>query len=354
MFFSMILTTFVLTYSIAMQFKEIKGNDILKAKLAAMVDRNRTGHAIMLEEKSGYGALPMAMALIQYLNCQNRHDGDSCGECSSCRRISHLQHPDVHFAFPVNVTAKSGSEKKPVSDTFISVWKELMLKNPYFTEEELNTALGIEDKAGIINVNEAKEILNQMNLRSFEGGNKYMIIWLPERMNTEASNKLLKIVEEPFPGSYFIFITQAPEKVIDTIRSRCLRLQLQPIPLELQPDTEEYLELFRSILDAGLSRDLINGLKTAETLAALGREHQKRFCLFSESFLREIMISGMKLGEKSETGRQAALYSGRLPESFYEKGFTLLENARTSIESNVNAKMVFTNLANLFWLNLKK
>ncbi len=337
-----------------MQFKEVKGNDTLKERLAAMVDQNRTGHAIMLEEKSGYGALPMAMAFIQYLNCADRHDGDSCGECSSCRRISHLQHPDVHFVFPVNVTAKSGGEKKPVSDTFISIWKELLLKNPYFTEEELNTELGIEDKVGVINVNEAKEILNKMNLRSFEGGNKYMVIWLPERMNTEASNKLLKIVEEPFPGTFFIFITQAPEKVIDTIRSRCLRIQLQPVPMEYQPDVEEYLEPFCSILEAGLSRDLVKALKTAETLAALGRERQKRFCLFCESFLRQIMMSGMNLGEKSAIGRRAATYTGRIPETFFEKGFGLLENARASIESNVNAKMVFTNLANLFWVHLKK
>lgn len=306
-----------------------------------MVDSGRTGHSIMLEEDGAYGALPAAMALVQYLSCLDRRDGDSCGVCSNCRRISNFSHPDVHYVFPVNVTSKSGSERKPVSDTFFSFWKELVLKNPYFTEEELNEALGIEDKMGTINVQEAKEIFNTMNMRSFEGGNKYMIIYLPERMNVEAANKLLKLVEEPFPGTYFIFITHAPEKVIDTIRSRCLRIRLEPVQLENGADTEEYRTTFTSILRASLQGDLVSVLKTAEILAATGREKQKRFCLFAEEYIRAIMLG------KPETSE----FSG-IPADFYERAYKVIDTARLSIEGNVNAKIVFCNMCNLLFVRL--
>jgi len=320
-----------------MRFSEIKGNDELKRRLSDMVDAGRTGHAIMLEEKGGYGALPVAIALVQYLSCQNKQDGDSCGECSSCKRISHLSHPDVHYVFPVNVTAKSGSEKKPVSATFSQIWRELVINTPYFTEQDLNEALGIEDKTGVINVQEAKEILNTMNLRSFEGGNRYMIVFLPERMNTEAANKLLKMVEEPFPGSYFIFITQAPEKVIDTIRSRCLRIALQPVPIDKLPDSAEYLHLLTSILNASETNDLMTVLKTAEIIAASGREKQKRFCLFAEEYLRKEIRERMQY-----------------PRDFYESAYSIIDSARLSVESNVNPKIVFCNMANLLFVNIKR
>jgi len=320
-----------------MRFGDIKGNEELKGRLADMVNSGRAGHAIMLEEKGGYGALPMAIALIQYLSCQNKHDGDSCGECSSCRRIAHLAHPDVHYVFPVNVTSKSGSERKPVSATFFPVWKELVESNPYFTEEELNEAMGIEDKVGVINVQEAKEILNTMNMRSFEGGNRYMIIFLPERMNTEAANKLLKMIEEPFPGSYFILITQAPEKVIDTIRSRCLRISLQPVPIEGQPDSAEYLDWIKSILQGSEHNDLTGILKISETIAAAGREKQKRFCLFSEEYLRKLMHEGRYY-----------------PNDFYESAYNIIDSARSAIESNVNPKIVFCNMVNLLFVNIKR
>jgi len=320
-----------------MRFKEIKGNSDLKRRLAEMVDSNRAGHAVMLEEKGGYGALPIAMALVQYLSCHNRHDGDSCGECDSCRRINRMVHPDVHYVFPVNVTARTSTERKPVSAAFHSIWRDLVSADPYFTEEGLNEALGLEEKVGVINVQEAKEILNTMNMRSFEGGNKYMIIYLPERMNTEAANKLLKIVEEPFPGSYFIFITQSPEKVIETIRSRCLRIALQPLPLENQPDTDEYLNYFNSLMDSALRNDLMTVLKTSETIAGIGREKQKRFCIFAEEYLRKKMRENMQF-----------------PREFYMGVYKIIDGARLSVESNVNPKIAFCNMGNLLFVTTSR
>lgn len=377
-----------------MRFSEVKGNDELKKRIAKMVDDGRVSHAMMLVENGGYGALPLALATIQYMSCHNRADGDSCGKCPSCIQISKLAHPDLHFAFPVNVTAKSGSDKKPVSENFLPVWRQLVEADPYFTEDKLNLELGIEDKVGTISVAEAKEILTQMNLKPYEGDNKYMLVWLPERMTTEASNRLLKIIEEPFPGTYFFFITQSPERIIDTIRSRCLRIQLYPMDIpelaailvnefSLRPEDatayasnssgnygractairEEgnispYLTFLQKILEGCLSRDLLAILTVNDSLVELGREKQKEFCLYSESFLRKVLM--VKKGATAVSyltaseARVASAIADRLPEAFFERAYSQLENARMSVESNVNAKMVFCNLGNLFFVSVTR
>lgn len=171
----------------------------------------------MLHEDEGGGGLALAVALAQYLLCENRHDGDSCGQCSTCSRVSRLIHPDLHFAFPVSASSRSSSDKKPTSENYMEQWRELYAANPYFTEQQLYDALGMESKSGNISVAEAKRIIERLTLTALEGYYKIMVIWLPERMNSEAANKLLKILEEPYEGTLFILVTQAPEKVISTI-----------------------------------------------------------------------------------------------------------------------------------------
>lgn len=351
-----------------MQFKSVLGNENLKRQFASMVDNTRVSHAMMLEEDGAGGALALALSLVQYMSCHDRIDNDgvrdSCGVCQTCKKIEKLIHPDLHFVFPVNVTAKSGGERKPISDHFVGIWRELAIRNPYFTESALNKAIGIEDKVGIISVVEAKDMLAKMNMSSYEGGNKYLIIWLPERMSVEAANRLLKIVEEPFPKTYFIFITQSPERVINTIRSRCLRLSLLPIDSSLIHNSEElespYLKEIVSLLDNVLAKNLVAVMKNWEILADLGREKQKEFCIYSEAFIRKIMLVKQGVPQivyngdisKYSDGEQVQNFAKQLPDAFFEKAFKHLENARLSIESNVNAKMVFCNLGNLFYTSL--
>lgn len=376
-----------------MQFKEVIGNGDLKSRLMKMADCGRTSHSMMFIERDGCGALPMVLAFIQYLSCRNRTPGeDSCGTCPTCRKISALQHPDLHFAFPVNVTAKSGSSKKPVSDTFIEEWMELAARNPYFTEKDLYEKTGIEDKVGIISVAEAKTILDRLSLKSYEGGNKYMVIWLPERMNAEAANRLLKVVEEPSPDTYFLFVTHAPEKVLATIRSRTLPIRLYPsssdevagvlkkrlgvsgdeaesyarsscgsigVAMDMAgevSDSVQYAPLLSSMLDSAMGRDLVSLLDGNDEIVALGREKQKAFCVYAVDFLRKVMmlsigVSSIANIHPSERDSVEAV-SKKLPAAFCEKIAGAFEDARISIESNVNAKMVFCHLANIVYVTL--
>ena len=300
-----------------------------------------------------------------------------------------MVHPDLHFAFPVNVTAKSGSSRKPLSSSFLQEWRQLYRDNPYFTEADLYFRLGIDGKAGAISVAEAREILDALSLKSYEGRGKYMIIWLPERMSAEAANRLLKIVEEPQPDTYFIFITHAPERIISTIRSRSQLIRLYP------PQTQEtalllqekaglsaqealvyariaggspglaldmagegspasaYLPAAEQMLEAVTSGDLAGLLEGNDALLALGRERQKDFCQYMEALLRKMMMHRRGLGIISDALPQEEEAVKRigplLPDSFYEKAFMALEESRTMIESNVNAKMVFCHLVNVLF-----
>ena len=152
-----------------MKFSEVIGNGTVASALSSMADSGRVAHAMLLYENEGCGALALALAYVQYLNCSNPSGGDSCGDCPSCRQMSKLIHPDVHFVFPVNKGPKT-SDDKPTSESYLKYWRELALADPYFTEADLQRAIGIESKNGLIAVAEAKSIISKLSLSSVSDG----------------------------------------------------------------------------------------------------------------------------------------------------------------------------------------
>ena len=276
-----------------MRFADVIGNAEVAKALVSMADSGRVAHAMLMYENEGCGALALALAYIQYLNCKNRQGGDSCGECPSCRQMAKLIHPDVHYIFPVNKGPKT-SDEKPTSESYLTYWRELAVANPYFVEADLQRAIGIESKNGLIAVAEAKNIINKLSLTAVADGYKAVVFYLPEKMNQETANRLLKVVEEPPQNTLFIFITHAPEKVLQTIFSRCQSIRVLPLSKsemeqvrELNPfdDSEEYnsfMDLFSDLMNALVAKDLLSALECGETIAALeSREKQKAFCTFA-------------------------------------------------------------------------
>lgn len=348
-----------------MRFSEIIGNDELKASLLRMVRGGRLGHAILFTEADGGGAMPFALALAQYVNCQDKGDDDSCGVCPSCHKYQKLIHPDLHFAFPVSSSALlSESEKKaPVSDYFLPKFRELALANPYFTEQDLYSRLEIENKSGLIGVNEAKRIFEKLSLRAAEGQWKTMIVFLPEKMNLEAANKLLKLLEEPPQGTLFLLVSHHPERLLSTIRSRCQRIDLQPLTREQRlrtgsdaPDNAEYREIAKSLLEAGLSKQVLALFPQWEMLADLGRENQREWCLYMQNYLRKIYLVAQGLDGLADlpSTEEAAIrsFASRIKPTFYEKAFGLLDSTISAVGSNVNAKLTFCDLSNRLLLAL--
>ena len=351
-----------------MRFADVIGNATVAKVLSSMADSGRVAHAMLMYENEGCGALALALAYVQYLNCSNPSGGDSCGECPSCRQMSKLIHPDVHFVFPVNKGPKT-SDDKPVSESYIKYWRELAIANPYFVEADLQRAIGIESKNGLIAVAEARSIINKLSLTSVADGYKAVIFYLPEKMNQETANRLLKMVEEPPEKTVFIFITHAPEKVLQTIFSRCQSIRVLPLTKEeaeavkaLNPfdDREEYdqfMELFTDLMNALTGRDLMAALECGEVMAALeSREKQKAFCTFASDCIRKIFmlqqnlpqIAGVSEEEKEFYDRMA----GCVGKGFCMKSITNIEKVVAMIDRNVNSKILFCDLVNRMFISL--
>ena len=376
-----------------MKFSEITGQKDLKSRLMTLSREGKMSHAMIFCERDGYGALPLALAFVQYNSCPNRTDEDSCGSCPTCNKFSKLIHPDLHFSLPVNTTKRISTDKKPVTDSFIDSWRNAFIKDPYIDEQDWYDVIEVENKLGMIGVNEANLIIKKLNLRSFEGGDKYLIMWLPERMNQEAANKLLKLVEEPPEGTYLLLISQAPERIVPTIVSRCQIFEVPPVEKEMlaeklsceysidkeeavfwagisggsisaarklitgEKEGEENYDLVEKLLEGSLSGDLIKVMETCEKIASLGRERQKEFCECSLEFLRRVYMISLDLASISNTPAAqktiAGQWASRIKPSFYKKSYDAFTHALSDIERNVNPKFIFTDLSNRFFLSLQ-
>ena len=220
-----------------MRFKDITGQEELKQHLVRSIDTGRISHAQLFTGAAGAGTLPLAIAYVQYLNCPNRHDGDSCGECPSCRKIAALAHPDLHFVFPVNKQGKKSGEVVR-SDDFIEDWREIVESTGgYFSAQEWFDRLDLgKTLKGMISAKETDEIIRKLSFKSFEAEYKTMIIWLPETMNEEAANKILKILEEPWDKTLFILVTERADRLLQTILSRTQEVAVPRLKPEVLED----------------------------------------------------------------------------------------------------------------------
>lgn len=351
-----------------MRFAEVIGNKVAADALLSMADSGRVAHAMLFYENEGCGALPLALAYVQYLNCRNPHDGDSCGECPSCRQMAGLVHPDVHFVFPVNKGPKA-TDDKPVSESYIKYWRELALSNPYFVEADLQKTLGIESKSGLIAVAEARSIISKLSLTAVGDGYKAVICYLPEKMTQETANRLLKMVEEPPEKTLFMFITHAPEKVLQTIFSRCQSVRVMPLTREeadkvrgMNPFDEDeqymmFMDLFSDLMNGIMSRDLMSVLECAETMAALeSREKQKAFCSFMSECIRKIFLIRQKMPQIADVREQEMMFyenmASKCKDTFCTRTVTNIEKVVALIDRNVSSKMLFCDLVNRMFLSI--
>ena len=317
----------------------VYGNTEVVAALHQMVASGHVPHALLLHEDDGGGAFPLSINFLEEL-----YGGSP--------RVQKLIHPDIHFVFPV-----AGSDK-PVSMQFLGKFRELALENPYFFENELYTAIGIEGKQGNISVNEARSILDRLSLSAVEGGYRTVLVYLPEKMNAQAANALLKMVEEPPAKTLFVLITHAPEKVLVTISSRCLHMRVQPLSPEAEREVharenasnQALTDLFHDLLEAIVSRDRLKALETGEAVAELKvREQQKTFCRLASEDLRRLFflqkmpaLARVPEGEEDFYKRMA----GALKPTFPRRGMAALDRALLLVERNVNQKILFTDLVN--------
>jgi DNA polymerase-3 subunit delta' len=365
-----------------MLFSEVIGHDDIKQRLRAALQTGRAGHALLFSGESGFGLLPLALAFVQYLLCTGEKGDDACGTCPACRKMQRLIHPDVHFVFPVS---KINKIKQPVSDDFINEWRECLLENPYFTLEDWIAAMGADENAqAMIYVEESHEILHKLTLKSYESEYKAMIIWLPEKMGGECANKLLKIIEEPYPNTLFVLLSEDPEEVISTILSRAQRMHVPPlrqqeIALELERrhqlpaenarelarvargdwgkalkawnETEQSAynqEKFVQLMRLCWAREMLPVNEFVNELSALGRERQKSFLAHCSRMIRENFIRNLGKEELVYMTAQEEEFSRRFSPHVNERNVVQLydefERAGSDVTRNGNGKIIFTDL----------
>ena len=371
-----------------MRFKDITGQEELKQHLVRSIDTGRISHAQLFTGAAGAGTLPLAIAYVQYLNCTNRHDGDSCGECPSCRKIAELAHPDLHFVFPVNKQGKKSGEVVR-SDDFIEDWREIVESTGgYFSAQEWFDRLDLgKTLKGMISAKETDEIIRKLSFKSFEAEYKTMIIWLPETMNEEAANKILKILEEPWDKTLFILVTERADRLLQTILSRTQEVAVPRLKPEVLEDVvresgeqdeakvrnvarlangdlcelrrliagatddvrHESFEMFCALMRFSYNDRHLELITWAEELAQLTREQQLSFLRHSARLLRESYI--MHAGASGATylwGEEAAFCNKFAPyinSRNIEPLIGEIEVAMAQIGQNGNPKIVFTHFA---------
>ncbi len=379
-----------------MKFSDVIGQQQLKERLVRSVQSRQTPHAQLFHGNEGVGALPLAIAYAQYLNCTNKQDNDSCGICPSCIKYNKYTHPDLHFVFPIVKKKKSSgaSEKDTICDDYISEWRGFLNKNIYFKLSSWLSEIGAENSQGTIYTVESDSILKKLNLKIYEAEYKLMIIWLPEKMQEECSNKLLKIIEEPYDKTIFLLISEDPDRVLGTIRSRSQSLHVPPIDesslskaiagkyvlpgeemasivhlangsylkaeevLEHNAEDEEFLELFITIMRNCWTRNIKNMKVKGDYFASMGREWQKSFLTYAQHMIRENFVYRLNSNEINYMNTAESGFSVNFSTYVNERNvielMEELELAERHIEQNVNPKMIFLDLSMKIAVLLKK
>ena len=372
-----------------MQFSQIFGQENIKSHLTKSADSGRIPHAQLFVGPEGSGILPMAIAYAQYIICSNQNNQNT-GLNQACNlKFQKTSHPDLHFIYPTVST--EDVKTKPKSSDFIAEWRQFLENNPYGNLFDWYQLIGVKNKQGEIRVDDAQEILKLLALKSFEGGYKIMIIWMADKLNIAASNKLLKLLEEPTDKTVFILLSENEEDIIQTIRSRCQVLHFNGLPEKiiaeglistqfidsttafkiahqaqgnynkalqlLQPDSEStFFEkwfvdwvraAFRAKGNAAAIQDLI---QWSEQIAGLGRETQKKFLHFCIDMFRQALLLNYQVPslvyiqpqvEKFKLENFAPFVNGNNIHDIFKE----LSDAMYHIERNGNAKIILTDLS---------
>jgi len=339
-----------------MSLDTVIGQSAVKERLLEDLRADRVPHALMFTGPAGSGKLALAVGFAQALLCQHPgEDGRPCGECPSCKMAVKLEHPDLHFTFPIVRGAKIKDAKDALSDYFIKEWRARLLESPYFDLNDWLEDMNAANQQASYYVAEADNIQRKLALKSNQGGRKVMIVWLPEKMNQETANKLLKLFEEPPAGTHFLLVAEEPDLVLGTILSRTQRLMVPPLtPEEYRQahpprDERQLMELFQMLMRLSYQRKVKDLRDWSEHVAAMGREPQKQFLAFCQRQVRENFIYNFRLLELNTQTEEEAAFSRNFARFINERNVIPiteeLARAETDIAQNVNARMVFFTMA---------
>lgn len=366
-----------------MRFTNVIGQEGVISKLIQTVKENRISHAQLFLGPSGSGNLALAIAYAQYVNCEKKQEWDSCGCCKSCVKYQKLIHPDLHFVYPV-ATTKSIT-KDPVSDDFIADWRNAVLHQPYLDLSKWYEIIGVENKQGLIGKRESQEIIRKLTLKSYEAEFKTMVIWMPEKMNQTAANKLLKMIEEPPAKTLFLLVAEDTTYMLPTILSRTQLVKVPGIKtdklaealmqkhglsetesrsiariadgnyleamnlVESSEQTEYNFEMFVHLMRICYSRKLMEIFDWVDDVAGIGRERQKNFFQYALRMIRENYMLTIATEEIVHLSDKEEGFSVKFHPFINERNAMDIaiefEHAQADIERNAYAKIVLLDLS---------
>ena len=335
-------------------FGQVIGQQEVQERLMQMIGEGRLPHAIMLCGPQGVGKLALAVGFAKTLLSQGG-ETSMFGEPIESPMLQKLEHPDLHFTFPTIKLPSMGSDHKPVSDDFI------------------------------ITAGESDALIRKLSLKSSMGGYKVSIIWLPERMNQDCANKMLKLLEEPPSQTIFLMVCEEPDKLLETIRSRVQRIDVRRIAtddirealvsrrgidedtalrvsrmangswlkalqqLSADSENELFLDLFQQLMRLAYQRN-VKELKTwSQTMADMGRERQKRFLQYFLRLVRENFMYNFRQEELCYMTQREEDFAKNFARFINEANVLpisdLVTRAIRDIGQNANGKIVFFDLA---------
>ncbi len=364
-----------------MKFSDIPAHENIKERLRALVDSDRIPHALLLAGTPGIGKFAMARALAQYIHCENRVNGDSCGVCPACIQHQSFNHIDTYFSFPV----LKGGKSTAVSDDYISEWREFLTDNRFMNFENWLALLNNPNGQPKMYVEESSELIRKLNFTSHSAKYKIILMWLPERMNAECANKLLKLIEEPHHDTLFIMVSNSPEEILPTIFSRTQMIEMRRLSdeviagylmenysigerdaaaiahlaegsilnaekqLSMNDEQRRYLDLFMQLMRLAYQRKVADLRKWSVEVAGLGREQEMRFMEYCSRLIRENFIYNLHVGDLVYLNNDEFNFSKKFAPFINERNVLKLDkainDAMTDIAGNGNAKIILFDLA---------
>ncbi|MHA7877949.1 MAG: DNA polymerase III subunit [Bacteroidota bacterium] len=365
-----------------MRFAAIQGYTLLKRRLTCMVKKQQVPHAQLFWGPEGNASLPLAWAFTTYLNCQNRLEEDACGSCASCLKMKKLIHPDVSAVFPTSAT-KQITGRDVVSSNFMKAWRTFLQENPYGQANDWSYYLNSESKQLSISKEEARSIIQTLSLKTFEGGYKVVLIWLPEYLHVAAANTLLKIIEEPPSHTLFLLVSNHPDKILGTIRSRTQHIyipafsdkalantltqkyslrqeQIAQITLLANGNlnkarrlvdsmTGDYFEHFKSWMRSCYAHNFTQLVAQAASFHELSRTGQRDFLAYSLHMIREALVLPFTQKKLTRASDEEQRFAEKLRQTLtYQQiktWITWLDQAFFYIERHTNPKILYLNLS---------
>lgn len=367
-----------------MRFDEVIGQKEVTDRLLQMVQEERLPHALMLCGSSGSGKMALALALASFLLTDANKQLTSTQRQQADAMLNKWEHPDLHFSYPVIRPTGTSPEHKMTSSDFGRQWHEMLKKGAYFSMDQWLTMMDANNQQAVIGVGESDELIRKLSLKSSQGGYKVSIIWLPERMNQECANKLLKLLEEPPSQTVFVMVCEAPEHLLETIRSRVQRIDVKKIDEEdikralverrgideataqrvarvaggnwlkalgeLDADNENraFFDMFVLLMRLAYKRDIHDLRRWSDNVAGYGREKQKRMLTYFMRLVRENFMYNFGMPElvymTQEEEEFARNFARFINEANVVEISGLLQRCIRDISQNANGKIVFFDL----------